>query len=215
MSRRRPALLLAAALAAAAGFALLAATVVLRPGALAGVDAFASGLVAPWRSPGLVAVFFWFTAIGAEAVFGMALVATGFLWVDRRAGLILPLWITYLGAQATASLVKDWIARPRPAFIAGLATAHSPSFPSAHATATAATVTFIAYAVARGLPGGWRHRAAAVLAAAALVGLIDLSRVVLGVHWATDVLGGILLGAAWLFVGLALAEWSPLAERLR
>jgi membrane-associated phospholipid phosphatase len=43
---------------------------------------------------------------------------------------------------------------------------------------------------------------------ASLIALIGFSRVFLGVHFATDVVGGFLLGGAWLMVGIALSEWA-------
>ncbi|HYZ22459.1 MAG TPA: phosphatase PAP2 family protein, partial [Rhodopila sp.] len=63
---------------------------------------------------------------------------------------------------------------------------------------------FVAYAVASGLCGR-RERFEITFWAAVLVALISLSRVFLGVHFATDVAGGFLLGGSWLLVGLALA----------
>ena len=43
---------------------------------------------------------------------------------------------------------------------------------------------------------------------AILVGLIGLSRIMLGVHYVTDVAGGFLVGGFWLLVAFAIAEWT-------
>jgi undecaprenyl-diphosphatase len=43
---------------------------------------------------------------------------------------------------------------------------------------------------------------------AILIGLIGLSRVMLGVHYVADVAGGFLLGGFWLLVAFAIAEWT-------
>src|SRR5690606_2768836 len=95
----------------------------------------------------------WITSLGDSAsLAGVALVATGLLWADRRPRLILPLWITILGALGTTWIGKFAFDRPRPEFIEGF-TALSPSFPSAHATGVAAVYGFIAYVVVRDLPG--------------------------------------------------------------
>jgi undecaprenyl-diphosphatase len=50
-----------------------------------------------------------------------------------------------------------------------------------------------------------RHRtgAAVITATVAIIAVVGLSRIYLGVHWLTDVLGGYLLGAAWLALMLA------------
>ncbi len=202
-----PALIIAVAGAAALFAALTAAVFYAGAGDVARLDAAASALVAPYRAPWLLATFLWITTLGTgAALFGTAVTATGFLWADRRAGLVVPLWAAFAGAQASVWTVKYAIRRARPDFLPGVATAASPSFPSAHAAGTAATFGFIAYAVARGFPKGSRQRTWVVSCTMAMVALIDFSRVFLGVHFLSDVLGGLLLGAAWLFVGLALVE---------
>jgi membrane-associated phospholipid phosphatase len=81
----------------------------------------------------------------------------------------------------------------------------SSSFPSAHATVAAATFGFVAYAVAREVSGR-RARLQHAFCTVVLVALIAFSRVFIGVHFGTDVVGGLLLGLFWLLVGLALAE---------
>jgi undecaprenyl-diphosphatase len=65
------------------------------------------------------------------------------------------------------------------------------SYPRGHAT----SVTAIVVALALRAPPPWR-RAAAGFAVAAIL-LTGLSRVMLGVHWPSDVLGGTMLGAAF------------------
>ena len=211
MRHLAPARLAAAALGAAALLAVLLGVLVLQPGVLTGLDAAADGIVAPYRSSWLLAAFLWFTTLGTgAALFGIAMTATGFLWAGRRACLAVPLWVAFAGAQASVWALKYAVGRPRPAFIAGVAAAVSPSFPSAHAAGSIATLGFVAYAMARNLPAR-RSRVAAALWTAAVVALIDFSRVFLGAHFATDVLGGVLLGGAWLLLGLAIAgRWESL-----
>lgn len=46
----------------------------------------------------------------------------------------------------------------------------------------------------------WSRKVAAWAAAVAIVGTVAVSQLYLGTHWLTDVLGGLALGAAWLFV---------------
>jgi undecaprenyl-diphosphatase len=79
----------------------------------------------------------------------------------------------------------------------------STSFPSGHATQSLAT--FVALALALAV---WWPRAARplrVIAVALAVG-VGWSRVYLGVHWATDVIAGWLLAAAWVLVASCLSD---------
>lgn len=71
------------------------------------------------------------------------------------------------------------------------------SFPSGHATASMAIYITLAYLLSRRLPKPWGL--ACTVALALLVFFIGLSRVYLGVHYPTDVLGGWLLGALVMF----------------
>ena len=211
--RRRPAgfrspALAPLLLAVACGAALLAAltgAVLRAPGAVTALDDAASTVLAPYRVPWLLAAFVWLTTLGTgAALFGVAVTATGFLWAARRAALILPLWVTLAGAQATVWTGKYAVGRARPAFLDGVASAASPSFPSAHATGSTAVIGFLAYALAGGLPGR-RERFEVAFWAVVLVALIGFSRVFLGVHFAADVVGGFLAGGCWLLLGVALA----------
>jgi membrane-associated phospholipid phosphatase len=203
--RGAPALLVAAAGCAAALFVILT-VLVLQTGQVSQWDEAVSTLVAPYRAAWLIAASLWLTTLGTGAALaGVAMTATGFLWADRRAGLILPLWVAFAGAEASVWAAKYAVGRARPVFLQGVASADSSSFPSAHATVSAATLGFVAYAVARELSGR-RERLAVAFWTALLAALIAFSRVFIGVHFGTDVVGGLLLGLFWLLVGGALAE---------
>lgn len=212
--RRRPAVLRSPTsvpllVAAGCGAALLAAltgAVLRAPGAVTALDDAASALLAPYRAPWLLTAFLWLTTLGTgAALFGVAVTATGFLRAAGRGALILPLWVTFAGAQATVWTSKYVVGRARPAFLDGVASAVSPSFPSAHATGSAAVLGFVAYAMAGGLSAR-RERFEVAFWAVVLVALIGFSRVFLSVHFAADVAGGFLAGGSWLLLGVALAS---------
>ena len=86
--------------------------------------------------------------------------------------------------------------RPRPIVDNPVATALGKSFPSGHTMS--ATVVYGALLVAfwRMLPKRWRP--VAVAATVCLVLAVASSRLLLGVHFLSDVIGGFLLGIAWL-----------------
>lgn len=158
-----------------------------------------------WREQPWLSVFLWITALGAgPTLTAVSIVATGFLWALRQPHFIVPLWTSFLGAQATTWLGKYVVARDRPAFI-DAATALSPSFPSAHATAAMALYGFIAYVLARDLTSV-RARFEIAFWAGVLIGMIGLSRMFLSVHYTSDVIAGYLVGIFWLLVGFAMAE---------
>jgi len=194
--------LLAAAAVAALFFALV--TQLPRDGAPLPLDAAAAAFSAPWHTGAPATLLAWITVAGSgNCVVAAGALASAWLLALRKLRLVAVLWWTLAGAAACTWVAKMVVARPRPELLPGFA-AWSPSFPSSHASAAMAYV-FIAYALLRDV----RHRgtqALAGLAAALLVGLVAASRIVLGMHHATDVLGGLLLAAAWVFLGIAVAE---------
>jgi undecaprenyl-diphosphatase len=170
-------------------------------------DQAVNAFLGPWRGSHWVEVFLWVTALGdGPTLTAVAVVATGFLWIGRRYSFVLPLWVTFLGAQATTWAGKYAIARPRPEFIQA-AFETSPSFPSGHATAATALYGFLAYVLVRDLPDR-RPRFEVVFWTAALILAIDVSRIFLSVHYTSDVIAGNMVGGIWLLVGFAIAEWA-------
>ncbi|MEV4614973.1 phosphatase PAP2 family protein [Kitasatospora sp. NPDC049258] len=124
------------------------------------------------------------------------LVAATVCWLLARRAWRLALWaaLTELAAGATGLLIKVTVARVRPALPEPVAHAPGFSFPSGHAM-TAMTSCAILLLVLlpvvprRGRPVAW------ALAALTVFGT-GLTRIALGVHWVSDVLGGWLLGLA-------------------
>jgi len=101
------------------------------------------------------------------------------------------------GQYALADLIKAVVHRARPDVLR-LTGFSGPSFPSGHATA--ASAVFAAFAL---LAGRRRSRRTKIALAALSVGaavLISATRVLLGVHWLTDVLAGLCLGWTWFAV---------------
>ena len=160
----------------------------------------------PWRHGALLQFFLWLTHLGDTATLtAVALSATGLLWSQRTNPILLPLWVTIVGANTTTWISKFAIGRPRPEFITA-ATAVSSSFPSGHATGAMALYGFIAYIIARRHPTA-EARFDIAYWTAALILLIGFSRIYLSVHYASDVVGGFLVGGFWLMAGITLAEW--------
>lgn len=97
--------------------------------------------------------------------------------------------------------IKLIVARPRPApDLIEVYRHHSTrSFPSGHVVTYMALYGFLFYLVYT-LTRPSVFRSALLAVCGALIGLIGLSRVYLGAHWASDVLGGYCLGLVWLLL---------------
>lgn len=169
-------------------------------------DRAVNGYMDALRAEPFVTVFAWITTLGGSAtLIAVTLVGTAFLWAYRRWHCILPMWVTVVGAQTTTYLGKFALGRERPEFLTA-ATAVTPSFPSGHTTGAVAVYGFIAYLVARDLPRR-RERFEVVYWTMVLVVAVGFSRVYLSVHYASDVLAGVLVGGFWLLVGVMLAQY--------
>jgi membrane-associated phospholipid phosphatase len=136
----------------------------------------------------------------------VGLVASLLWWSSRRGHLVIPFWICMLGAQVTTWSAKYIIARDRPANW-DLIEAHSPAFPSGHATSAISVYGFIAYSVWRTIQTKPRARFEVVFWGAVAIALIGFSRIYLSVHFLSDVASGYLVGGFWLAVGVVVTEW--------
>lgn len=152
------------------------------------------------------------TAFGNDVtLWAVTLLAAGYLIAARRRGAALHL----LGAAGVGGLltagIKHLVERPRPALVAHLVEVHPPSFPSGHAADSAFVYGTLALIAVGGsaTPAVRRYLAAAMLLVVVMVGA---SRVVLGVHWPSDVLAGWALGAGWALTAGRIAR-SVVARR--
>ncbi len=108
-------------------------------------------------------------------------------------------------SNLVSSLLKLGFGRPRPDLIDHLDHQTSFSYPSGHATSAAAVYLLMASLA----PPRWR--ALAWTLAFAMIILNGFSRIMLGVHWASDIVGGTMLGAAFALFG----TWAVARRGLR
>lgn len=168
-------------------------------------DEALNALLSAGRTDVSVAVYSWITDLGGTAALAaVAVVTSGLLWVHRHGGMVVPLWITLLGSQATTYAGKFGFDRARPEFVTEV-TAATPSFPSGHATGAMAVYGFIAYLMARNL-GDAGQRFEVVFWSGSLIMLIGFSRMLLSLHYVSDVAAGFLVGGFWLLVGVVASE---------
>jgi membrane-associated phospholipid phosphatase len=145
----------------------------------------------------------------------MALVA-GWLLLRRLRRLALFVVVTVLGSSLLNNLVKLIVNRARPHLSDPVAVAGGKSFPSGHAQAAIVGYGVLLAVFLPIIPRRWRGPATAV--AALLVLLVGFSRIALGVHYLSDVIGAFLIGTVWL-IGMASAfrtwrreEGKPVAD---
>ncbi len=176
------------------------------------VDHATAQLVAAFRAPGVITPFLWITGLGVSLVVGPLLAITGLiLWLLRRQWLLLPLLASSLGATAFSALGKLAFHRPRPAEAVLLES--SSSFPSGHATIAVAFYGFVGYLLIRSARQ-WKTRVNLFFLTCILILLIGLSRIVLGVHYLSDVWAGYLVGTLWLIIGISMSEWLTAKGRI-
>jgi undecaprenyl-diphosphatase len=192
---------LAIALAAVFAFALLVRWVL--AGESMTFDLGIRDTVHRWASPPATAVLLAITTLGS----GWVMLPLGALLVCRlatrgRGRQALLLAAGGLGAELLSNLLKFALHRPRPLVFFGLAPAENYSFPSGHAF-----VATVFYGLLAGILMAPSGRGRAWTVAAVLLALsIGFSRVYLGYHYPSDVLGGWACAAAWLALTHALVN---------
>jgi len=153
------------------------------------------------REPWLTTTMRIVTVLGGSGFLIPLVLAVG-AWYWRRRRTPRPFTLlaaTYGGAYLLAQAIKTLTARARPP--ARLAAGHFPghSFPSGHATQAAAVYGMLAAVLAWSTPR-WRRKVSAWAGAVSIVTVVGITRLYLGAHWLTDVLGGWALGNLWLLV---------------
>lgn len=183
--------------------ALLGVLVVLLPrGATSGLDAFWNDLMSRVRQDWMVSAAYLLNWIGGgwAAILLVPLLVVLLLVVLRRWRAAVFAALAFVVSAGLTQLLKEIFARARPDDM--LVTSDFGSFPSGH-TSNAATIAMVLWLV---FPRVWM----------AIVGVVwvlamALSRTILAVHWVTDTVGGVMVGAsAALIVGAFVLTWASL-----
>lgn len=171
------------------------------------VDHWFTQMLFQIRSTGMSTFFWGVTWLGSrQATVSFALTGSMvLLWKHKRRNIVI-LWLLIAGVATFVQVGKRTFLRERP-----LEVAYYPetgySFPSGHSATAMLLYGLLAYWLIR----GQRHRGRKIvigMAAISLILIVGFSRIYLGVHFLSDVVGGYLLGICWLIVGIVLTEWQ-------
>jgi len=143
-------------------------------------------------------------------VTGLGIVVALWLWwLGNRS--LARLWVIALAGNAVLTeILKSLFERARPVHDHGLVTALGWSFPSGHSSGAVVAYGMLAYVLFGHMPRTWRLPL--LLAAAAVAFTTGLSRAMLQVHWASDVLAGFASGLMWLTVCVLSAAWMESSQ---
>jgi len=140
----------------------------------------------------------YITSIGSVAFLGGASLATAMFFLWRRDWhRLLTLALAMGGGSLLNLLLKYIFHRERPIFEHPIVTLASYSFPSGHAMGATLFYGLAAIVIATYL-ASWRGRVLVFFSAFFLILLIGLTRIYLGVHYLSDVMGAAAAGLAWL-----------------
>jgi membrane-associated phospholipid phosphatase len=164
---------------------------------MARFDAMLATSIHASAEPSTVAFFRAITVLGSEGVVVAGVVLTIVLLVRRRRLLAVGWAISLLGGALLNAVLKAIFTRARPRFDDPFAVSPGFSFPSGHAMSTWIATGMIVYLTMRVVHRP-RLRFAALCGALAFSVAMGFSRMVLGVHYLTDVVGGFAAGTVWL-----------------
>jgi undecaprenyl-diphosphatase len=176
-----------------------------------GIDESVTLFVIEHRTAWLTRVFRVITTSGSTAFLLPFALAVAGVSVARERSLrpVVFLTVTGAGVLLLYQSIKVIVSRPRPSLDPIIEAATGYAFPSGHAAQSAALLGAIAYTLACRAPRRWQVAAAST--AIIWSGLVGMSRVYLGVHWMTDVIGGWTLGVIWLLA--ARSVLTPMGSR--
>lgn len=170
------------------------------------LDHHFAAYLATIRTHRLVEFFLIFTFLGQPLLIGWGLILSvvGLFWT-RLTIWIIPLFVSVMTSLLLVYLGKYVIARPRPE--ESLFSMHSFSFPSGHSTIAISFYGFVGLIFVLEMQK-ISTRVILSLLTFVIVVLVLLSRMVLGVHYFSDVIGGLLVGGMAVTLGLSVYFWQ-------
>lgn len=165
-------------------------------------------------TPAGVSLFLTISRFGSPEAMTILAIAGALILAWRREWIVLGGWTAaFVGGSALEQWLKLTVHRARPPYAAALLKHPTWSFPSGHALGALVGYGMVVYVLLLlGHRWGRRTRFLIVGAAALVITTIGVSRLYLGVHYFSDVVGGYVAGVLWLSVcitGVEFARRSP------
>lgn len=137
------------------------------------------------------------TALGGVTILALILASVVvFLLIQRRYGAMWLILVSTLGGAFLTTALKELFGRERPSVVPHLTEVATASFPSGHAMLSATVYLTLGFLLAR-MERRFVVRAWLISVAMGITFLVGVSRIYLGVHYPTDVLGGWSAGLVW------------------
>jgi undecaprenyl-diphosphatase len=161
-------------------------------------------------SPAVVSFFHAFTFLASTRMLFSEATVVALILAARRHWRLALVWMTSLcSGYLLVRILKAVVARPRPVFPDPFEWPTNASFPSGHTSGAALVFGLLAYLLAR----YWSNRRwISYACCSAFILAIGFSRLYLGAHWFSDVVGGIIIALAWNLIAIAVMERIPSAE---
>lgn len=193
---------------------VIATTIAVEVREAAGLTVFDAELSTALRNnmpPAVLRAVALVTHAGDPMVIGVATLVVFLALLWRRHLRLAASWITTLvGTAVINSALKAWFQRERPLHDHGFIVEHSYSFPSGHASGSMVFYGMLTYVALVLGPPRW-HRTI-VVAAVGMITIVGISRILLQVHYFSDVMAGYATGLAWVTLCAGSAEYFRLRE---
>jgi len=173
---------------------------------LLGLDSQVAQWLHAHATPCVTTAMLTISALGSGRAVTVIALGLALFWVWHRAWeRLLVVALTVPGGALLNALLKHAFRRARPLFDDPLLVLTTYSFPSGHAMAATVLYGLLAVSAMRHLRQG-RSRMLVASVAGVVIVLVSFSRLYLGVHYLSDVLGGMAVGVVWLLMCLTAVE---------